>query len=70
MEEDSTMLSGKIWLDKTYYSVLMGDRERNQDGSLLRGLSRNQICIDVATDKKHTVCFWEGYGRPTQMGRY
>ena len=64
------MLSGKVWLDETYYSVLMRDRERNEDGSLLRGLSRNQICIGVATDKKHTVCFLEGYGKPTQMSSY
>ena len=68
--QDSIILSGKVWLDETYYSVLMRHRERNQDGNLLRGLSRNQICIGVATDKKHTVCFWEGYGKPTQLGSY
>lgn len=68
--QDSIVLSGKVWLDETYYSILMRDRERNKDGNLLRGLSRNQICIGVATGQKHTVCFWEGYGRPTQINSY
>ena len=48
----------------------MRDRKRDENGNLLRGLSRNQICIGVATDKKRTVCFCEGYGRPTQMSSY
>ena len=58
------VLSGTVWLDETYYSVIMRDRERDENGNLLRGLSRNQICIGVATDKKHTVCFVEGFGKP------
>ena len=68
--QDSIMLSGTVWLDETYYSVLMRDKERDEDGDLLRGLSRNQICIGVATDKKQTVCLVEGYGQPTQKGNY
>ena len=68
MEEtqNNVVLSDTVWLDETYYSVIMRDRERNRDGTLLRGLSRNQICIGVATDKKHTVCLMEGYGKPSQ----
>ena len=64
--QNQIVLSGTVWLDESYYSVVMRDRERNNDGTLLRGLSRNQICIGVATDKKHTVCLMEGYGKPTQ----
>lgn len=37
---------------------------------MLRGLSRNQICIGVATDKKHTFCIMEGYGKPSQKRSY
>lgn len=59
-------LSGKVWLDETYYSIIMRERERNDDGTFLRGLSRNQICIGVATDKKHTICLMEGDGKPSQ----
>ncbi len=36
----------------------------------MRGLSRNQICIGVATDKKHTICFVEGLGKPSQKRSY
>ena len=68
--QDKKVLSGTVWLDETYYSVLMRDRKRNNDGSLLRGLSRNQICIGVATNKKEIVCFVEGYGKPSQRSSY
>lgn len=68
--QNESVLSGRVWLDETYYSVLMRDRERNEDGSLLKGISRNQICIGVATDRKHTVCFMEKYGRPTEASSY
>ena len=68
--QDNIVLEGTVWLDETYYSVLMKDRERDANGNLLRGLSRNQICIGVATDKRHTVCLIEGYGKPTQSHSY
>ena len=53
--QDSIILSEKVWLDETYYSVMTRDRDCNDDGSALRGLSRNKICIGVATDKKSTI---------------
>ena len=49
---------------------MLRDRIRDEDGNLLRGLSRNQICIGVATDKKHTICFVEGFGKPSQKRSY
>ena len=64
--QDSIILSDTIWLDETYYSVMMRDRERDNNGHLLRGLSRNQICVGVATDQKQTVCLVEGFGKPTK----
>ena len=64
------VLSGTVWLDETYYSLIMRDREHNSDGTLLRGLSRNQICIGVATDKRHTICLLEGFGKPSQKRSY
>ena len=64
--QDSVVLSGDIWLDETYYPLIMRDKTRNDDGTFLRGLSRNQICIGVATDKKNTICYFEGYGKPNQ----
>jgi hypothetical protein len=32
----------------------------------LRGISKNQLCIGVATDKRHTVFLFEGYGKTSQ----
>lgn len=68
--QNSVVLSGTVWLDETYYSLMLRDRIRDEDGNLLRGLSRNQICIGVATDKKHTICFVEGFGKPSQKRSY
>ena len=64
------VLSGTVWLDETYYSLMLRDRNRDENGNLLRGLSRNQICVGVATDKKHTICFVEGFGKPSQKRSY
>lgn len=64
--QDGIVLSGDVWLDETYYSVTSGDAVRHKDGKKLRGISRNQLCIGVATDKKYSLFLVEGYGRPTQ----
>lgn len=68
--QDNVVLSGTVWLDETYYSLMMRERVRDESGRLLRGLSRNRICIGVATDKKHTICFVEGFGKPSQKRSY
>ena len=68
--QDSIILSKKVWLDETYYSVMMKDRITNEDGSMPRGLSKNKICIGVATDKKSTVIIAEGYGKPSNEMSY
>lgn len=49
---------------------MMRDRTKDDKGNLLRGLSRNQICIGVATDKVHTICFVEGFSKPSQKRSY
>ena len=46
--QDDIVLSGEVWLDETFYSVISEDIVHNEDGSKLRGLSNNQICIGVA----------------------
>lgn len=68
--QNDIILSGKVWLDETYYSVMVRDRNLNEDGTSPRGLSRNKICIGVATDKKNTVIIAEGYGKPSQKMSY
>lgn len=68
--QDDIIVSGRVWLDETYYSVMMRDAVVNSDGSLLRGLSKNKICVGVATDKENTVIIAEGHGKPTQSMTY
>lgn len=53
--QDGIVLSGDVWLDETYYSVTSGNTVRHKGGKKLRGISRNQLCIGVATDKKHSL---------------
>lgn len=72
LEESSedTMLSGRVWLDETYYSVRADDIELKADGLKPRGLSRNQLCIGVACDDEHILCVCEGLGQPTRASTY
>lgn len=63
-------MSNKVWLDETYYGIMLKDRTQNPDGSHLRGLSKDKICIGVATDKKNTVIIAEGFGKPSQKMSY
>jgi hypothetical protein len=57
---------------RSFYTVkyIAEDIEHNADGTKLRGLSKNQICIGVATDKKHTIFLVEGTGKPSQKKTY
>ena len=64
--QNSVVLRDCVWLDETFYTVRSEDIVRNADGTKLSGLSRNQICIGVATDKKNTLIFVEGTGKPSQ----
>lgn len=64
------VLDGKIWLDETYYSLMMHDRQVGDDGKYLRGLSDNQMCIGVATNKVQTTCLLEGVSKPTLERSY
>jgi len=64
--QDNIMLGGTIWLDETYYRVRAEDVEHSEDGSKLRGISKNQLRIGVATDKENTIFLYEGTGKPSQ----
>ena len=64
--QDNIVLSGKVWLDETFYTVRSEDIVRKENGDKLRELFRNQIRIGVATDKHYTVFLVEGTGKPSQ----
>lgn len=68
--QDGVVLSGEVWLDETFYSLRRADKTLHDDGKQLRGTSRNQICIGVATDKKQTIILVEGLGKPSQKKTY
>lgn len=64
--QDDITLSGKVWLDEAFYTVRAENIVRKENGNKLRGLSNNQICIGVATDKERSVLLVEGTGKPSQ----
>ena len=39
--QNNVILEDTVWLDETYYSLIMRDRARDENGNFLRGLSRN-----------------------------
>jgi len=68
--QQSLIFDNKVWFDETFYSVRSEDIARTEEGSKLRGLSSNQMCIGVLCDKTQTMCLFEGYGKPTQKKTY
>jgi hypothetical protein len=62
--QDEVTLSGDVWIDEAFWPVAAKDAVRRPDGKLLRGLSRNQICIGVGVDKTgRSVFIEEGHGK-------
>ena len=59
-------LSGRVYLDETYYSVRSDAIQRTPDGGKLRGLSRNQLCVGVACTEERILCIFEGNGKPSK----
>ena len=59
------MLSGKVYLDETFYAKRKRDLARKENGKLFRGISSNQICIATAADKRRVYCKVEGEAKPT-----
>ena len=65
--QKTIILSGNIWLDEMYYSVMIKDIILNDDGTKLRWLSKNKICIGAAKDENNKVILIaEGFGKPCQ----
>jgi len=64
--QNDIVLAGNVYLDETFYRVRSDEIMLKENGAKLRGLSQNQICIGVATDKRYSVMIVEGDGKPTQ----
>lgn len=63
--QDDVMLEGDIYLDETYVSKIQSDVVL-KDGKKLRGISRNKICICVATDGVHSIYLTCGTSKPSK----
>lgn len=60
--QNELVLSGKVWIDKTYIS----DWEQTGNAKKKRGLSNQKYCIAVAIDAdKHIFAFVSGKGKPS-----
>jgi hypothetical protein len=44
------VFSGTVWIDEIYFNVLESDRIRADSGSMLHGISRNKVCVELAVD--------------------
>lgn len=72
--QDATVLSATVQIDETYYPIPNAEALR-VNGKLLRGLSRNKICIGIGCDESgRSIFFREGFGksfgvRPRRPGR-
>lgn len=58
-------LSGNVFLDEFYYSVIKSDIVTKEDGSKLRGISKNKHCIGLAYDGTNVIAKCEGMAKPT-----
>lgn len=63
--QDNFKLSGTVYLDETYYTVIRKNVVKKTNGSKPRGISRNKICIVTAMDDHHVYCSVCGYGKPS-----
>ncbi len=68
--QNDKVLKGKIWLDETYYPLRKRDIKLKEDGSLPRGLSKNQMCIGVACISREILCFYECTGQASEELTY
>ena len=64
--QDDIILSGTIWLDETFYKLRSDQLIYDKNGNLLRGLSRNQMCIGVACTCTQCICLYECNGKPSE----
>lgn len=64
--QNGIILKGKIYIDELYFVVEKSDIKRKEDGTVYKGLSRNQMCISIAFDGTNKVAIYQGKGKPNQ----
>ena len=63
--DSNTKLSGNVYIDEFYYSVIKSDIKTNSDGTKLRGISKNKHCIGIGYDGTNIIAKCEGMAKPT-----
>lgn len=64
--QDGVVLSGDVQIDEKYYPIARADQALGKDGTRLRGLSRNQICIAVGCAAGRSIFVEAGRGKPSK----
>lgn len=65
--QGAARLPGRVWIDETCRPVDRAERVRREDGTELRGLSRNKMCMGVGTDAHgSTPYLHEGRGKTSR----
>ena len=64
--QKNIILSGRIYLDETYFSVMPKNQTKKPDGKHYRGLSRNKIRVVTATDGINVFLAVCGRGKPSR----
>lgn len=62
--QNDIVLSGDIVFDETFFTVIHSERNY-KDGKKLRGISRDKLCVAVATDGFRTVMLYENTSKPS-----
>ena len=62
--QDNIVLKNTVWIVETFYrGVRSTDIQKKLDRKGYAGLSRNQMCIGVATDKNYSIFIYQGLGK-------
>ena len=64
--QKNIVLSGKVYLDETYFSVMPKDQTKKHDGKHYRGLSRNKIRVVTATGGVNVFLAVCGRAKPSR----
>ena len=64
--QKDVVLSGKVYLDETYFPVMPKNQAKKQDGKCYRGLSRNRICVVAATEGSNVSLAVCGKAKPSR----
>lgn len=67
--QKNIVLSGDVVFDETFFTVVESKRSY-KNGQKLRGISRDKICIAVATDGFRTVILSENTSKPSSKSTY